>query len=33
MREITIGRSRENEIVIDDASVSRRHATLYINNN
>ena len=33
MRELTIGRLRNNDIVIDDQSVSRSHATLIINGN
>ena len=30
MKELSIGRSRECQILIDDISVSRRHATLII---
>jgi hypothetical protein len=33
MMEIRIGRSRENQIVLDDPSVSRLHATIIVNGN
>jgi len=33
MQEIRIGRSRENQIVLDDPSVSRHHATIIVNGN
>lgn len=32
MKELKIGRSHENDIVIDDPSVSRQHASIWINN-
>ena len=28
MKQFTIGRSKENDIIIDEASVSRHHATI-----
>lgn len=31
MKELKIGRSHENDIVIDDPSVSRQHASIWIN--
>ena len=33
MKELRVGRSRDNEIIIDDTSVSRNHAVLIISGN